>query len=54
MTRAMADLARVGGSRAQRDMVEQTLLTALVRQGKVEEARDVATLRRPILAALVA
>jgi tetratricopeptide (TPR) repeat protein len=54
MMGAMADLARIGGSRAQRDMVEQTLLTALVRQGKIEEARDIAALRRPVLAPMVA
>ena len=49
LTRSMGDLARVGGSRAQRDVVEQTLLEALVRQGKRDEARDIALLRRPIL-----
>ena len=51
LMRAMGDLARMGGSRAQRDMVEQTLLYALAKQGKAEEARDIAALRRPILAA---
>lgn len=50
MTGAMSDLARIGGSRAQRDMVEQTLLTALVALGKTEEAEVIARLRRPILA----
>ena len=54
LTRAMGDLARIGGSRAQRDMVEQTLLTALIKQGKTEEARDIAALRRPLLSAAVA
>lgn len=49
LTRAMGDLARIGGSRAQRDMVEQTLLTALIKQGKHDEARDIAALRRPLL-----
>ncbi len=50
MTRAMSDLARIGGSRAQRDMVEQTLLSALMAQGKTEEAQVIAALRRPVLA----
>jgi hypothetical protein len=50
LTRSMGDLARVGGSRAQRDVVEQTLIEALLRQGKRDEARDIALLRRPILA----
>ena len=53
MMRAMSDLARVGGSRAQRDIVEQTFLVALVQQGKADEARDIAALRRPILAPMV-
>lgn len=50
ITEAMADLARLGGSRAQRDMVEDTLLTALVQQGKRDEAQRIAALRRPVLA----
>ncbi len=50
MTAAMSDLARIGGSRAQRDMVEQTLLTALMALDKKEEAQVIATLRRPVLA----
>ena len=54
LTRAMGDLARMGGSRAQRDMVEQTLLTALVKQGKTDAARDIAALRRPLLSAAIA
>ena len=54
LTRSMIDLERMGGSRAQRDMIEQTLLTALVKQGKEREARDITALRRPILASAVA
>ena len=54
LTRSMIDLERMGGSRAQRDMIEQTLLTALVKQGKTQEARDIAALRRPLLASAVA
>ncbi|WP_300032084.1 tetratricopeptide repeat protein [uncultured Roseobacter sp.] len=53
LTRAMGDLARIGGSRAQRDMVEQSLLNTLVHEGRAREARDIAALRRPILAAHV-
>lgn len=54
LTRSMIDLERMGGSRAQRDMIEHTLLTALVKQGKLDEARDIAALRRPLLAASLA
>lgn len=54
LTRAMADLARIGGSRAQRDLVEQTLATSLINQGKVDEARDIIALRRPVLAGGIA
>ena len=50
MTAAMSDLARIGGSRAQRDLVEQTLITALIALNKKEEARVIANLRRPVLA----
>ena len=39
MTAAMSDLARIGGSRAQRDMVEQTLLTALMALDKRKRRR---------------
>ncbi|WP_298843259.1 tetratricopeptide repeat protein [uncultured Roseobacter sp.] len=53
MMRAMADLARIGGSRAQRDMVEQSLLTCLVRAGRAQEARDIAALRRPLLSSSI-
>ena len=54
MMRAMADLARIGGSRAQRDLVEQCLIHALVQQGRRGEAEAVIALRRPLLAAQVA
>lgn len=50
MTAAMSDLARIGGSRAQRDLVEQTLLTALMKLDKKDEAEVIARLRRPVLA----
>lgn len=46
---AMADLARIGGSRAQRDLVEQSLISALLHQGRRGEAEAVVALRRPLL-----
>lgn len=54
MMDGMSDLARIGGSRAQRDMIEQTLLTALSKQGKGEAARGIAALRRPVLSTTLA
>lgn len=50
LSAAMADHARIGGSRAQRDVLELTLLGALLKQGCGEEARRLLTLRRPNLA----
>lgn len=50
MLRAMSDHARVGGSRAQRDLIELTLLTALAQTGEGDTARDIALLRRPVIA----
>ncbi|WP_137125054.1 tetratricopeptide repeat protein [Roseomonas sp. HF4] len=50
LTDAMADHARIGGSRAQRDLLEFTLLGVLLRQGHAEEARRLLALRRPALA----
>lgn len=44
---AMADHARLGGSRAQRDLLELTLAAALVRQDKGDEAARLLRLRRP-------
>ncbi len=49
LTRCMADDARLGGSRAQRDLLEFSLLECLLKQGKTEEARRLITLRRPVL-----
>ena len=54
LTAAMADHARIGGSRAQRDLLELALLTALLRQGRAEEARHITALRRPVLMRAVA
>jgi hypothetical protein len=52
-TRAMHELERLGGSRAQRDLVEHSLLSVLMRQGRGEEAERIVALRRPVLAAMV-
>lgn len=40
---------RVGGSRAQRDLIEFTLAAALLRSGQSEAARQFLTTRRPIV-----
>lgn len=53
LSRAMTDTARLGGSRAQRDIVEHSLLACLMRQGRTEEAKRLAVLRRPVLAEAV-
>ena len=50
LTCCMADDARLGGSRAQRDLLEFSLLECLLKQGKAEEARRLIALRRPVLA----
>jgi len=48
LVRAMGDHARIGGSRAQRDLLVHMLLYALVKQGRTDEARDVLGLHRPV------
>ena len=50
LTSAMADHARLGGSRAQRDLLEFSLLGALLKLGKDDEAKRLLMLRRPALA----
>lgn len=50
LTRGMADHARLGGSRAQRDVLEFSLAAALMRSGKDDEAKRLLALRRPALA----
>ncbi len=50
LTLCMTDHARIGGSRAQRDLLEHALLTCLLKQDRSEEARTLLALRRPILA----
>jgi len=51
LTSAMVDHARIGGSRAQRDLLEYTLLGTLLKEGRDEEARRLLALRRPAQAA---
>jgi tetratricopeptide (TPR) repeat protein len=51
---AMGDHARLGGSRAQRDLLEFSLLGALLRMGKGEEAKRLLALRRPNLVGMQA
>lgn len=48
LTTAMRDHARIGGSRAQRDLLEFALAGALLRLGREEEARRLIALRRPV------
>jgi tetratricopeptide (TPR) repeat protein len=43
----VAQSERVGGSRAQRDILEFALLNAQIRQGRAEEARRLLAIRRP-------
>ena len=44
----MATHERLGGSRAQRDLVEYTLVAALLRAGRADEARLMLATRRPV------
>ena len=45
---ALADHARLGGSRAQRDLLEFALLSALLKLGNSDEARRMLAMRRPV------
>ena len=47
----MADHARLGGSKAQRDLLELTWLMCLLRTGKRDEARRAVATRRPVFSA---
>ena len=49
-SRVMADHARIGGSRAQRDLVEYAMAGALLRLGRGEEAARFLATRRPVAA----
>ncbi|MEM7522228.1 MAG: tetratricopeptide repeat protein, partial [Pseudomonadota bacterium] len=48
LTVGMADHARIGGSRAQRDLIEFAMAGVLLRLGKGEEAQRLLAVRRPI------
>jgi tetratricopeptide (TPR) repeat protein len=50
LTTAMADHARIGGSRAQRDMIDHAMVSALLKLGKSDEARRLLSMRRPNVA----
>lgn len=45
----MAWHERLGGSRAQRDLLEQSLMHVLIRQGRPDEARRLLVMRRPLI-----
>ena len=51
LTPVMASHERIGGSRAQRDLVEFALLSALLKQGHGDEASRLLAMRRPRKAA---
>ncbi len=48
LTIAMTDHARIGGSRAQRDLIEYAMASVLMRQGRSHEARHLLAIRRPV------
>jgi len=50
LTSSMADHARIGGSRAQRDLLVHTLLGTLLKQGRDDEARRLLAMQRPVQA----
>ena len=47
LTKAISDHARIGGSRAQRDLIELAMAAALARRGRAEEAKRLLMSRRP-------
>ena len=49
LSSAMAGHVRLGGSRAQRDLLEFSLLSALLKLGKDDEASRFLMMRRPVL-----
>ena len=50
LTRSLADHARIGGSRAQRDLIEFASLMVLLRLGRKREARRQLAMHRPRIA----
>lgn len=53
LTPVMSDHARLGGSRAQRDILELTYANVLMRMGKGDEAGRLLRMRRPVLAKML-
>ena len=51
LTVAMRDHARVGGSRAQRDLIEFAMANALLQVGQASEANRLLSMRRPLISA---
>lgn len=49
LTNAMSDHARIGGSKAQRDLIEFAMTVTLLKQGRAEEARRLLAIRRPVI-----
>ncbi|MFK7944857.1 MAG: tetratricopeptide repeat protein [Paracoccaceae bacterium] len=49
-SRTLSDHARIGGSKAQRDLIEFGLLSCLLKQGQSDQAEFLLTTRRPIFA----
>lgn len=50
LSKAMVDHERIGGSRAQRDLLEYALLSALLKQGQTGPAQLLLATRRPVQA----
>ncbi|MDP5216551.1 tetratricopeptide repeat protein [Ruegeria sp. 2205SS24-7] len=50
LSQTMARTERLGGSRAQRDLLELTYVNVLLKLGQIDEARRSLTTRRPVLA----
>lgn len=50
LTKALWDHARIGGSRAQRDLIEYAAVGVLMKLGRTEEARRQLTMHRPMTA----
>ncbi|MEC7571528.1 MAG: tetratricopeptide repeat protein, partial [Pseudomonadota bacterium] len=50
LTPLMAEHERLGGSRAQRDLVDYMLVSSLLERGQVDEARRLIAMRRPLKA----
>ncbi|MDA0916802.1 MAG: hypothetical protein O2784_05770 [Proteobacteria bacterium] len=44
---AMRDHPRIGGSKAQRDLIDYSLASCLVREGRQQEARTILSITRP-------